>query len=202
MISPKALAQLSNDIYDPQESHNWLHYWKKDDVIVGHVKIGDTDVIVIRGSATVEDWLKDAEALPYISCDIGFVHAGFFSGMLDVLAETDPVLGNDVVITGHSLGGARARILAALRIHNGWPVSQVTVFGSPKPGGAECASLVARVPLHTSYRNRQDPVPLLPGHWFWEHSELYIDIDAIPEGGELGGIEDHRISLYIKGVSS
>jgi len=202
MIHPHILAQLCADIYDAPDAHPWLNYWTKDDVVIGHVRVDDTDVLVLRGSVTAGDWARDCEGWPDKHPLLGYVHAGFMEGMGDVLAETCGAVSSNLTITGHSLGAARARILAALYVAIGIPVNQVTVFGSPRPGVLQVSTLIQRVPVHTSYRNREDPVPLVPGIFpEWQHPEPWISVDSPPADDALEGIRDHSIHLYVKALT-
>ena len=73
-------------------------------------KISGHDVIVFRGSITPHDWFEDLMAIP-IPTKIGSVHAGFYAGMERVWSEVRPLITQPVIITGHSLGAARAAIL-------------------------------------------------------------------------------------------
>jgi len=202
MVDPHILAQLCADIYDAPDAHPWLNYWTKDDVVVGHIRIGDVDVLVLRGSVTAIDWMRDCEAWPGKHPQLGYVHSGFMSGMDDVFAETRAVVGTNLVITGHSLGGARARLLAALYVANNLPVQQVTVFGSPRPGFLQVSTLIRRVPIHTSYRNRNDPVPLVPTIFpEWQHPEPWIQVDSPLADDVLEGAHGHAIHLYVKALA-
>jgi len=202
MVDPHVLAQLCADIYDAPDAHPWLNYWTKDDVVVGHIRIGDVDVLVLRGSVTAIDWMRDCEAWPGKHPQLGYVHSGFMSGMDDVFAETRAVVGTNLVITGHSLGGARARLLAALYVVNDMPIDQVTVFGSPYPGFLQVSTIIRRVPIHTSYRNREDPVPLIP-HILpeWQHPEPWIAVNCAAINPAFDDIQDHQIALYVKALA-
>lgn len=205
VIKPSILASLCCDIYDSSKKDEWLHYWDQDgggnDLHVAHTKIDDTDILVFRGTESLADWIADVEAWPTYHRQLGFLHFGFALYADAILEETTPLLGGRVVITGHSLGGARARILAAHRIVNNLPVDQVCVFGSPKPGFANVSRVIQKSGIvHTSFRNRNDPVPLVPGILpMWVHSEDWTVLDAAPAESNLEALRDHSSSLYLAG---
>lgn len=205
-ITPLMLAQASKEIYSAPASayHN---YWETDSVVIGHECVGDTSFLTLRGSLTTEDWLRDAEAIPEWHSQLGFVHSGFLQGMDEVFANVRKVVQPNVVITGHSLGGARARILAALFAVNNQHIAgtslEVCTFGSPKPGFINLARIIQKSGMkHTSYRNRNDIVPTLPFILPWEHTEPWIALDAAPEDSDLEPLRDHSCDLYIKASAS
>lgn len=114
-------------------------------------RLAGYDVIVLRGSVIKLDWLRDFRLMPQLT-KIGTVHSGFLAGMEQMWAEARPLLTQSVIVTGHSLGAARAAILTGLMIADGIaPVARV-VFGEPKPGLVDHAKFIAGVPGR-SYRN-------------------------------------------------
>jgi hypothetical protein len=162
----------------------------------------------MRGSVTVDDWMRDAEALPAWDAQLGFCHKGFLEGLNDVFLEIQKAVptGTSLTITGHSLGGARARLLAAKCLFNSMPVAAVTVFGSPRPAFSSVTTLLDGHPEceHTSFRNRKDVVCCVPPPWMgYEHTEQYflVDSGAVEEGEVWEGPEDHHIALYVRAVS-
>lgn len=202
MISHLILAQLSSDIYASPDVFD--KYWVADDVIVGLKVVDGVNVIVLRGSLTAEDWLRDGCAVPVWHEKLGFVHAGFMQGMDDVFTEVCKALDEKPIeITGHSLGGSRARDLAALFTVNKIQVQQLCTFGSPKPAFINLARIIQKSGMaHFSYRNRNDVVPTLPHLLpFWEHTEPYVALDAAPEVDNLEPLRDHSIALYIKALT-
>ncbi len=204
MITPLLLAQLSAKIYD--DATDWLHYLEIDGVIVGHAKDGDTDILVLRGSATAEDWLRDGNAIPAWHPDLGMVHTGFIVGMDAVFAQVQSLVGPKVAITGHSLGGARARILAAMFAYKKLPVEMLCVFGSPKPAFMNLARIISKSGMvHLSYRNRNDVVPTLPLTLplllDYEHTEQWTSVNAAPALDCLEPLRDHSSVLYVQALS-
>ncbi len=206
VISPLSLALLCQSIYAPQPAPGFLHSWNNCGTVAAHAQIDGADVIVFRGSLTALDWTLDVAAVPIDDPQLGFVHGGFMVGVRDTLiaASNDvPGLHRNLVVCGHSLGGARARLFAGLCIANGIPVSQCTVFGSPRPAFYlrrlfQKAGLAA-----TSYRNRRDLVPMVPfplPDFPWDHTDDYIALDAPAAGDDFDRLRDHPSALYIAGL--
>jgi hypothetical protein len=156
-----ALAGLCAEAYD--DASSWDGAWDFDGTRLTLRRVGGAHVIVFRGTCNAEDWLHDAEAFPVWDPRVGFVHGGFMRGMSDALAVVSALETSCLYVTGHSLGGARARILAGLLAVAGRPVARCAVFGSPRPAFANLARVLQKTatPL-ASYRNRNDPVPLVP----------------------------------------
>lgn len=197
MISPFILAQACSDIY--AEEGTWEHVWDFNGAHAGHRKIGEVDVIAFRGSKDAQDWLHDFEIFPMWDDRLGFVHSGFMCGMNEALAEILKVVGKRVVVTGHSLGGARARIMAGLLAYLQRPVEQCVVFGSPRPGFANLTRVLQKsaTPL-VSYRNRNDPIPLVPYvGGLYTHPDPWVALDAAPPPDDLEPLRDHHVALYL-----
>jgi len=157
MILPSKyqIANTTYDIfYNPQ---TFDHYDDGTDYIQvcwGIKKIDDFDIIVFRGSKTLEDWLRDFDALenPITDDDLGPCHPGFLAGIRESWQKIKPLISNNTIITGHSLGAARATILTAIMIlDNVIPIQRI-VFGEPRPGGSKLASIVSKIE-GLSYRN-------------------------------------------------
>jgi thioesterase domain-containing protein len=135
---------------------------------------------------------------------------GFFQGLRALLAVVKAALPADakLTVTGHSLGGAEARDMAALCIRNGITVVNLVTFGSPKPAFINLARIIQKSDIrHVSYRNRNDPVPLMPIKvelldWDWEHTEDWLPISAAPAADDLEPLRDHHIALYLTAVAN
>lgn len=193
-----------------KESYNiqdiqWIKSFYIGDVWLSLTRIDDDFVAVLRGSITAEDWIRDFEAMPEFHHKLGWCHAGFLAGMDDMFAAIKNITGGDALsFTGHSLGGARARILAGLFIVNKLPVKNLVTFGSPKPAFPQLAEIVFSSSIsHVSYRNNNDIVPTLPETMpfllNFVHTENYIQLI---NNLTISGIDDHNIDLYIKGLEN
>jgi len=202
MLAPLQCAQLSAEIYDAPASV-WDNHWDVDGVVLGHRRIAGQDALVFRGSATAEDWARDFIAVPVVDLEVGLVHAGFVAGLDDLLAQVQDKLKGPFVVTGHSLGGARARIAGAKLLQRGFSVAQVCVFGSPKPGfGRLAAAYSGRPCIHQSFRHGEDPVPNLPPGPLWRHPEPWQALPDVSAATDLADdLLDHRMSNYVQGLS-
>src|ERR1700694_1760505 len=181
------------DYFDPGE----------DDGICWVIKrLPGYDVVVLRGSVTFEDWIRDFRAAP-IFTRIGHVHRGFHTGMEHAGADIRLRLKQPAIITGHSLGAGRAAIMTGLMVKDGVPPIARVVFGEATPGFQDLADRVATVPGR-SYRNGDGvhhdlvcdvpfsfppleyvrPTPIIPvcappaandryGAFCWHHMQLY-----------------------------
>lgn len=205
MITAAQCAEISSQVY--QDKILWDHQWEVEGVVCAHRKIDSDNVLVFRGSVTAEDWLDDFDTVPVCDHEIGFCHQGFLGGMDEILAAiASSNLIGPLILTGHSLGAARARIAAAKLLIRKQAVSSVTVFGSPKPGFANTRRIFEKSGIqHTSYRNREDPVPLVPFTLLpllpWEHTEPWTKVDSAPSIDNLDPLRDHSIALYVAALS-
>lgn len=197
-------AQLSSAIYDA--GGTWANRWDVRGIVCGHVHEDGVDVLVFRGSVTVEDWMDNADAWPRWDRELGFVHRGFLDGMDDLLAQAIPALtaGSPIAVTGHSLGGARARIAAAKLLVRKFPVARLVTFGSPKPAFANLSRVIQKSGIdHCSYRNCNDPVPLVPGILpEWQHPEPWRPLAAHPAQDDLHPLRDHFIERYVQALGA
>lgn len=188
--SAATLAQLCNLIYLQVEG--WDDYWVRDDVVIA--RSGNT--LVLRGSVTANDWMRDADDVPEYHKQLGWCHKGFLTGMDDVFAEVRNSVAPGVNITGHSLGGARARLLAGLFAVNGIQVGTLCVFGSPKPAAQRLVELIQASGMqHVSYRNNADIVPTLPPFGF-VHTEEWTLLKSDPAVTNFASLRDHSMDLY------
>lgn len=216
MISDRRAAELNCAIYGrPAVDAAPIDFWHVDDgdddgVYWALAREGDVDVVVLRGSVTIQDWLRDVMAVPspYSSRRMGPVHPGFYLGLTNAWNDMQPILrpGAPIAITGHSLGAGRAFILAAIMVDEGIvaPASIVT-FGSPKPGFAPLGELLSNIPAR-SYRNKHDAVTTLPFAFpplDYVHPVVPIDVVESPLPGDSWGMfAFHHMELYLAALKT
>ena len=123
-----------------------------------------THLIAIAGTANLENALLDAdltqESVPELKISL---HRGFARAARLVFNDVKPRLvpGYRLQITGHSLGGAEAVILAMMFQAMGTPAERVITFGQPKVSNQAGVDAFHNLPL-TRVVNQNDMVPELP----------------------------------------
>jgi predicted lipase len=140
---------------------------------IGVSKKEKTIFVVFRGSETITNWLDDFETLmtSYPLCPQCEVHQGFYyssqSVKTDVITWTQELQikypSFDVIVTGHSLGGALATLtamnLVTAQVNNVKHFS----FGSPRVGNAAAAAYISNnLPTITRTTHLKDIVPHTP----------------------------------------
>ena len=208
MITDLYLARLCQSAYDPGAS--WDSRWTQKSVYVYCRKVVNTYAIVFRGSDNLTDWLDNLKGWPSHHKDLGFCHTGFLEDMDVVVGEVLALVnGHPIVITGHSLGAARALILGALLTVLGVKPQSIVVFGSPRPGAGKLKKVLldGGFPIR-SYRNRSDPVCDVPyvmmRKWLPDFGIYQQPVDFTPLDvfdWRESGIKEHGIDLYVKGLS-
>jgi len=131
---------------------------------VADSRLDGVSIVAIRGTSNVENALLDLSLQLQPDRKSGLrLHQGFAAAARQVYRRLTTVLepGHRLILTGHSMGGAVAMILARYLDADGIAVDRVVTFGQPKvtnlPGADALANLdIVRVvtPL--------DLVPLLP----------------------------------------
>lgn len=195
-------ASSAWDVYDPGDVHG---------ICYGIKRIEDIDVVVLRGSITFTDWQRDFAAFPTSRpSPLGPLHYGFSIGMERAWATIKPQVGAKVVVTGHSLGAARAAILTGLMVLDSRPPIRRVVFGEPKAGFQPLADIVGKVP-GASYSNGDGkhhdlvvdvPFSFPPDNYVRPTPLVFVT--AQPTGSiweRFGPFAFHHISLYQQGVA-
>ena len=208
MITDRDIAALCSAIYaypgDPPPSWDHFDAGLDDGVCWALKKLPGADVIVLRGSVTFQDWLRDLRGDP-IMTPLGFVHAGFHAGMIPMWLEAKAMLSQPAIVSGHSLGAARAGILAGLMTLDKVTPKARIVFGEPKPGYLELAKIIEATPGR-SYRNgdatHHDLVTDVPFSFpplQYVHPTPIIPVTAVPGPdifATLGVFAWHHAPLY------
>ncbi len=136
--------------------------------IVGRVPGGL--VVAFRGTDNVEDWWHDAK-FRQVNDGGRLVHAGFYDS---AAALWGPMLGilremwqrdDRLWITGHSLGGAIATLIAKWLNDTNWDISGVYTFGQPRVGSVDFADKYPLHKVHHRFVNNRDFVPHVPYRW-------------------------------------
>jgi len=169
VITDAALMQHVVDTYAPlgvMALGAWDQAWTREGVQVGLRHVGDVDVIAFRGSVDAQDWLRDFQGWPTLHPLLGYCHSGFLQGMDTVAEELGMAVdaGRSFILTGHSLGAARALLVAGLFVAKGRMLpAEVVTFGTPKPGMAKLSGILNHggFPIR-HYRNGPDPIAELP----------------------------------------
>jgi len=207
------IAALCGQIYKTTSGFTYLDEGADDGVCWALHRTDDVDVIVFRGSVTLQDWVRDLVAVA-IPTSIGRIHAGFWFGMEKTCSEVRSLTaGRQVIVAGHSLGAAHASILTGLLVESRIrPLARV-VFGEPKPGFRDAAEIIRSVPGR-SYRNgyklHHDLVTDLPfslssGEYEYVHPTAIIPVSCRPPDKlitEFGDLAYHGIDLYQEALSA
>jgi triacylglycerol lipase len=196
-------------------------------------RVGDVLFVVFPGTDSIADWQTDLRAAKVEHPRGGKVHAGFKSAWKSVMwAVTDNLCqrGNsvgDVVVCGHSLGGALAVLCAFELIHLPFiPSVQCYTFGQPRVGNGSFTRYFNANLHDETYRivNEHDPVPYLPP-WLmgyrhagtevflgknsitvapslWEQGSTTLDAllnrKAEPDNKNFVSVAAHSINSYLK----
>lgn len=205
--------------------------------------------VAFRGTTTIQDWMTDAKVrtespmwwrvngdsiTPSEGLKRARVHRGFLDCLWRVNSSTRHTLqrlrsvDQQLVITGHSLGGALAMLLALDLEDLFEPVNQVITFGQPRAGDAAFARYYNSLLIAKTFRvvNDLDAITRLPS-WFmgYRHAgtELFIDcwdrLNVAPclaykllsdvcsfflhlEERRLGMATDHFMGRYISALNT
>jgi triacylglycerol lipase len=123
-----------------------------------------TQVISIRGTSNIENAMVNVSQKLRVDANMGVsLHQGFAYSAKQVYTELKPLLKPEyeIRVTGHSLGGAVALILAMFLDKDQFKVKQVVTFGQPKVSnirGAVSAQHIDVIRVVTPH----DLVPLVP----------------------------------------
>lgn len=153
MLSHNHLRELCEAVY--HESHG---------EVAGIEYTVTGNIVCFRGTDEVRDWVTNIRFLPWWNKGIGWCPAGYLKTSYLILIEVltqlakEGIPASELVLTGHSLGGAMAMLSGAKLKHAGIPPREIVTFGAPKCGRLK---LLDEVTV-TQYRNGKDIVPSLP----------------------------------------
>ena len=158
-------------------------------------------IISIRGTDNSKNVLTDLDARPFRDRKLGVqIHRGFRDAaekLKNDIIENVP-LEENIILTGHSLGGAIAQILGLWFEDDAYEV-QIYTFGSP-------SVLIEQMWEDGHFRVylENDPVPFLPPfpyvHWGIRINAETLDWDEDHPIGDVSKIDarDHSIKEYLK----
>ena len=156
-------------------------------------------VIAFRGTDKIIEWFIDAEFVPTPFAEVpaaGHVEDGFYS-VYHSLAGLRPdgttpqdlhafirsqAPGGNLAITGHSLGGAVANLLALdAAVNDGATALSLCTLAAPKTGFGQFAALFAqKVPNSVRVYNEPDLVPRVPPLYDQVSGGCEIDSKLVP----------------------
>ena len=210
MISDRDIADLCLAIYADAQTVSWAHFDDgADDGVCWGVKIIDgTDMVINRGSRTLSDWIRDAEAFadPATHHGLGPVHPGFWRGMERQREEISARGRGKRRFGGHSLGAAHASLLTGLFVLAGQMPGPRCVFGEPCSTFQHGADIIAQAGGN-SYRNGNgvihDPVTAVRVRFWPElyvHASRLIDVSR-PPADARDPFAWHHMPLYRAALS-
>jgi hypothetical protein len=123
-----------------------------------------TQIIAVRGTSNIENAMIDISLKLVLDQKTGIrLHDGFSFVAKQVYAELKPMLKSDykINVTGHSLGGAVALILAMYLDADQFDIEQVTTFGQPKVTNIAGANKIQHINV-IRVVTPLDLVPLVP----------------------------------------
>ena len=150
------------------QGYTLKHYRNIPDVEVSYLMALDNvtgqPMIAVRGTANVENALVDIAVKLHDDAQAGIkLHEGFALAASRIYQDIQPLLdkSSTLNLTGHSLGGAVAVILAMYLEHDGFKVGHVITFGQPKVTNIAGSRQYAGLNLIRVVTPR-DLVPLVP----------------------------------------
>lgn len=204
MLSDRQCCDFAAATYDSY--FQWDHLLQgdaDDDVYIGIKKLPGVDVVACRGSDCNLDWERDIDAIPYLDPRIGYVHGGFYRGVPKAYLTLKPLITQPVIMTGHSLGGSHAQLVASEFVLDGVIPAKVCCFGSPKVGYQRFADVVTPITNYTLYKNGPDyvtDVPMTLPDLPFLHARPLSEILEIPTTNVLSLFAFHAIGLYAQGM--
>ena len=106
--------------------------------------------------------------------------------------------GRKLILSGHSLGGATATVVADIMLPSAPDLAIVTI-GSPRPGGRKLRDRMKNVE-HLRFVHGNDVVPTTPP-WCngYVHTHPQIHLEDI-DNKKFDGVEDHNAVYYYNAI--
>ena len=209
MVSERDIANLCRDIYPgglPASAWDLLEV-PVTGVAFGLKDFGNAVALIFRGSTTIEDWLRDAEATadPFEHGGLGPVHPGFFAGLPELWVRLKPRLNKPCIVAGHSLGAARTSLFTGLMILDNQPPVRRLCFGEPRPSFPKAAQIIATARGRSYFNGNgraHDMVTDVPFTTFIEdyvHATPLVPVTATPTDSDVTKLHMfawHAMHLY------
>lgn len=171
-------AEAAEGWNNPEDVHFLYHTKSETQAFITH---SDKVVLItVRGTQETPDILRDLDAhqVPYAEGD-GQAHRGFYEAFQAAKTFVDRYMRafhrpeHNIVVCGHSLGGAIALLLAEW-LRRDWSDNiQLYTFGSPRAGDSAFAQGAAAL-THHRLVNHNDPVPGVPFTWLDTDNRLLL----------------------------
>jgi hypothetical protein len=168
--APEIYTQEAADGWEFPEQVHYLHNKGDTQTYITH---NDKVLLIsVRGTQELGDALRDADARQVSFAEgEGQAHRGFYEAFVSTKKfisdyfEAFYTSGQTIIVTGHSLGGAIATLVAEwIRRFPDAPDVQLYTFGSPRVGDKAFVRAAADL-THHRLVNRDDPVPGVPLPW-------------------------------------
>ena len=209
MTTHRDIANLVGALYGDSLAVHWVYRSDPDaSVVMGIVRFNGFWVVACRGTYVFQDWLHDLNARPMVPTShpaFGQVHRGFYLGTPEAWDIIRSILiGRDlarIIFAGHSLGAARANLLAAHAVAVGLSPVMTLCWGEPRSGFPQLATFLKGVPGR-SYVNVvngiADGVTQLPPPVGYVHR---VTLTTINSGGidplNVDPFARHHFDLYL-----
>jgi predicted lipase len=173
-------------------------YAHKNDFIVDK-SIPGYCILAVEGTNEMTDWVTNLK-FAFRSSD---THRGFKDNATRTITQL--VLGYEslerdrkLILTGHSLGGATATVIADIMLPNTPDLAIITI-GSPRPGGRKLRKRLKNVE-HLRFVHGDDIVPSTPP-WLngYVHTHPMIHLHD-EDDKRFDGVEDHNAVYYYNAI--
>jgi hypothetical protein len=189
------LCQLS---YSNSNINNSIFISDKETDCQCYINIVNKNVfITFRGTTTIEDWKHNIDTTTVNPFKDLQVHKGFYEQYMSVrnriYSFIPNICSNNIIISGHSLGGALAYV-CAVDIHSTTQNSNIKVFtiGAPRPGNKAFADYFNKnIKRSIRYKNKGDIITKLPLKSKFKHVHSAVCLD----NGIL--VKDKKFNMFI-----
>ena len=198
---------LANDVYLPQQqfmakyqnpayelipakavSINYYIFSQKNQLVI--VFEGTKDISSLQTDLTIDE-------VQFLNEKGSRVHNGYYSEALSARRFLSPFLSKEkrVIVTGHSLGGAAAHLLAAVLYKEGYHINLYT-FGAPPVGNEAFVASIEGL-SHERYTHVFDLIPMLKKEYVVKMKEALSYVNRqLPENAML-----YELVTSIDGIS-